>query len=83
MPKVHSVERDGQKEAVDGNGTARRVAAHEGGEAAAVAPVGGALVADVGDGGEGLQDLAAEAYEQEKRDDNGGEGLVELQLHVC
>ena len=83
VPEVDGVERDGQKEAVEGDGTARRVAAHEGGEAAAVAPVGGALVADVGDGGEGLQDLAAEADEQEKQNDDGGERLVELQLHVC
>ena len=61
VPKVDSVERDGQEEAVDGDGAAGRVATHERSDAAAVAPVGGALVADVDDGGEGLQDLAAEA----------------------
>ena len=83
MPKVDSVECDGQEEAVDGDGAAGRVAAHDRGEAAAVAPVGRALVAYVDDGGEGLEHLFAEADEQEQQNDDRGKGLVELQLHVC
>ena len=82
VPEVHRVECEREEEAVQRDCAARGVATHERGEALAVAPRVAALVAQVGGGGKRLQDLAAEADEQEEHDDDGGEGLVELQLHV-
>ena len=63
VQKVDCVEGNGQEEEIDGDDSAGGLAADEGGDAVAVAGGDGAFVAEVGGGGEGLDDLFQEAYE--------------------
>ena len=79
VPEVDHVEEDGHEDAVEGHGAARgvRVRAARARTEAFLA----AAVAQSGGGGEQLEDLAAEAHDQEQHENNDHVRVLELELH--
>ena len=80
VPEVDGVIDDREEEEIDGDCAARGLAADEGGDAAEVAAGESALVAEVGGGGEGLEELFAEADQEQQADDDDGIGRVKVDL---
>lgn len=78
VPEIDGVEGEREEKTVYGDGAARGVSTDKRCDALAVAGGSGTFVAEVGGGGQDLEDLAAEADEEEQSNDKRGKRRVEL-----